>query len=393
MTNRAVEIPRGTCRLFGTIKALNTIKNTAIIVHGPKGCVYHINYILGLRGDRPSRVYSTSLDENDVIFGAEKKLINAIEELDDEYHPDLIIVLSCCASSIIGEDVDSAVRHAKSKAKVIGIESGGFEGDFRTGYSETLKKLVEELTLPSKTKKSLAVNLVGMLRGGPDLRELKRILSSIGVTVNAVLTADATLDQIQHVGAAALNIVLCEPSGKEAADILEKKFGIPYIIEDLPIGYSATVRFLEHVGHALGISLGAMDFKRNKEQTVVPIPYNSIAIISGPTRAIAMTQFLHELGINPRLVVIDFDSDLKSRLAEIVGPDCEILIEPEQEEIIEQLKEKSIDLIIGGMLERPIAAMVGIDYLDIMHGSQRTVGFEGADTLMDLLRSKRQKMK
>jgi nitrogenase molybdenum-cofactor synthesis protein NifE len=121
--------------------------------------------------------------------------------------------------------------------------------------------------------------------------------------------------------------------------------------------------------------------------------YHAIAIISGPTRAIAMTQFLHELGINPRLIVIDFDSDLKSRLAAIVGPDCEILIEPEQEEIIEQLKEKSIDLIIGGMLERPIAAMVGIDYLDIMHGSQQTVGFEGADTLMDLLKSKRRKMK
>ena len=67
-------IPRGTCKLFGAIKALSTIKNSVILVHGPKGCVYHINYILGMRGDRPSEIYTTCLDEHDVIFGAEQKL-------------------------------------------------------------------------------------------------------------------------------------------------------------------------------------------------------------------------------------------------------------------------------------------------------------------------------
>jgi nitrogenase molybdenum-cofactor synthesis protein NifE len=42
-------IPRGTCKLFGAIKALSTIKKSVILVHGPKGCVYHINYIMGMR--------------------------------------------------------------------------------------------------------------------------------------------------------------------------------------------------------------------------------------------------------------------------------------------------------------------------------------------------------
>ena len=64
-------IPRGTCKLFGAIKALSTIQKSVILVHGPKGCVYHINYILGMRGDRPSEIYTTCLDEHDVIFGAE----------------------------------------------------------------------------------------------------------------------------------------------------------------------------------------------------------------------------------------------------------------------------------------------------------------------------------
>ncbi|MGE5831410.1 MAG: nitrogenase component 1, partial [Methanomicrobiales archaeon] len=64
MTRNTLEIPRSTCRLFGTVKALSTVKRSAILVHGPKGCVYHINYILGMRGDRPGAIYTTSLGEH-----------------------------------------------------------------------------------------------------------------------------------------------------------------------------------------------------------------------------------------------------------------------------------------------------------------------------------------
>ena len=138
MAGSAVKIPRATCKVFGAIKALSTVKRCAVLVHGPKGCVYHINYILGMRGDRPSEVYSTCLDEHDVIFGAEEKLREAIEEIDASLHPDLIAVLSCCVSSIIGEDLNAAARAASTSARVVGIEAGGFEGDFREGYSETL---------------------------------------------------------------------------------------------------------------------------------------------------------------------------------------------------------------------------------------------------------------
>ncbi|HQA80310.1 MAG TPA: hypothetical protein PLV96_05895 [Methanoregulaceae archaeon] len=37
------------------------------------------------------------------------------------------------------------------------------------------------------------------------------------------------------------------------------------------------------------------------------------------------------------------------------------------------------------MLERPLATLLGIRIIDVMHGSQRTVGFEGARILADLI--------
>jgi len=407
MTPNILEIPRSTCRLFGTIKALSTVKRSAILVHGPKGCVYHINYIMGMRGDRPSAIYTTSLDEQDVIFGAEGKLTSAIEELDLRLSPDLIFVLSCCASAIIGEDVESACRAARSRARVIGFESGGFEGDHHTAYGETLSRLAEEISRPAGTPRPASVNLVGMLRGGPDLRELKRVLSLAGIEVLSVLSADSTLGDLEALGEAALNIVVCEPAGRAPAELLEKKFGTPFIVVEFPIGARAAVSFLSHVTSALGLpfspqcltgEIGAgssLTRETGGEETGHPAGDREspdaqvrplrVAVIGGPTRAISMCRFLADAGLEPILVVVDFDTGTREKLAGLGIRDLEILIEPSQEVILSRLSALGVDLVIGGMSERPLASMLGISHIDMMHGSQRTACFAGERELLKAL--------
>jgi len=159
-----LEIPRITCALFGALKAVSTLKRTVVLVHGPRGCVYHVNYILGMRGDRHNPVFSTCMDEHDVVFGAEDRLRDAIEELDRSREPDIIVVLSCCASGIIGEDLENACRAARTRARVIPIEAGGFSGDFSAGYAATLEALVSRTAKRGVEKEKGTVNLVGMLR-------------------------------------------------------------------------------------------------------------------------------------------------------------------------------------------------------------------------------------
>jgi nitrogenase molybdenum-cofactor synthesis protein NifE len=385
----AARIPRATCKLFGAIKALGTIKKSAILVHGPKGCVYHINYILGMRGDRPSEIYTTALDEHDVIFGAEQKLAGAIEYLDRKLQPELLFVLSCCTSDIIGEDVGSAVRDARTNARTIAISAGGFEGDFHQGYSETLCQLVREFVQKPVSTVPRSVNLVGMLRAGPDLAELRGLLGLIGVRTNAVLTADATREDLERLGNAALNIVLCEPSGKEAALLLQALCGTPYIIEEIPIGYHPTIRFLERVAGALGIPATiAPPAGQENVPDCTFLRSRHIAIISGPTRAVSLVRFLAEYHVVPRLVVVDFDSSVQEKIRCLGVPAGEVLIEPDHELIVQKLREHDIDLLIGGMLEQPIAKALSIDHLDIMHGSQQTIGFTGAHNLARLVEKK-----
>ncbi len=386
MPVHAAKIPRATCQLFGALKTMSNITRSVVLVHGPKGCVYHINYILGMRGDKPPNVYSTFMDETDVIFGAADKLKRAIAELDAELEPDLIAVLSCCASSIIGEDVESVVKEVDTNARVIGIDAGGFEGDYRSGYSKSLERLVEALVRPPEQQIAASVNLIGLLRGGPDLAELRRILALIGVRVNAVLTAQATVGQIEQIGSAALNVVVCEATGKDAAEMLEERFDMPYIIEELPMGYEATRRFLGRIADALDLVVD-VDALGPTPARLSTLPAQRIAVIGGPTRAIAVTKFLKEGGVEPVLVVSDFDVNTAARLRVLVSERCDVLVAPDHETIAERCTAREVDCILGGMLERPLAVRLGVAHVDLMHGSEKTIGFAGADALIARLRT------
>jgi len=360
------------------------MKNTAILVHGPRACVYHINYILGMRGSRPGTIYSTSLSEHDVIFGAETKLTETLEQLDADLHPDLICILSCCASDIIGEDAKAAVQKASLSARTVVFDYGGFEGDHAGGYRDSLAVLARTLAGSQGRVDRHSVNLIGVLRSGPDLKELKRLLSLMQVEVNSVLCAGAGIKDLERLGDAELNLVLCETSGSGAAEILEERFGTPYRVLDLPIGKIATDSFLMRIGEELGVDPAPAMRGSN-----MVADFNTdvrIALFCGPTRAVAFSKFFSVLGYTPRLIVVDFSSPSLEHIREIIGDECELLEDPDHEEIIQKLQYHRINLVFGGLAERSLAGMLGIPHIDMMHGDQKTIGYEGANRLISLMK-------
>lgn len=380
-----MEIPRLTCSLFGAIKAAATMKDTVILVHGPKGCVYHVNYILGLRGDCHCPVYCTCMDEHDVVFGAEERLKEAIEDLDSRKSPEMIVVLSCCASGIIGEDVQNACRIARTNAKVISIEAGGFSSDYTAGYAQTLIAIISEVADPAESMEPGTVNLLGMLRAGPDLLEIRRLLSLLGLSVRAVMPAGATCDQIRRIGAASLNIVICETAGMQAAILLQQRFGTPFIRTVYPVGAGLSREFLGDVASALGISTVPDIAEPAARET--QIPYGArIALFSGPTRAIALARFLTSHGISPAVIVLDFGNPFANEVKGAAGDECTVLISPRWDEIEDTLRAHRIDLVLGGLMERPIAAKLGIPLIDVMHGSLLTAGPQGGASVLRLIR-------
>ena len=131
------------CKFWTAFQVINGIRHMTPVIHGPKGCTYSVASAYKMRGCEYRGVpleptSCTAQNEADVVYGGEGKLLEAVREADQRYHPELIVILSCCCSGIIGDDVETIAQIAaqESDAQVLAIRSEGFGGDFRSGYEE-----------------------------------------------------------------------------------------------------------------------------------------------------------------------------------------------------------------------------------------------------------------
>jgi nitrogenase molybdenum-cofactor synthesis protein NifE len=379
-----------TCKLFGVIRAVLGIKGALPLIHGPIGCYYHIKYLLSMRSSRSVRILSTEMDQNDVVFGGEDKLLQKIYEADEKYSPQLIAVLSSCASSIIGENIDKVLDNVRDNvnAELITISSGGFEGSQIEGYIECLTVLVDWMDKPTEevNTRDGSVNLIGQYRGGPDLKILKEYFDKLDIELNCVLTSGCTLSEIKKVPKAALNISMCEASGIEPCELMENRFNTPFLHETLPLGVKATANYLQEISKKLDREyVFAADEKRAKRQLQKYLPYlkdKKAVVVAGATRAIALTEFLSELGMKPVLICLDFEGKYTNfKLDKIIKArkiDPVILKQPDYTEILRETKNLKPDMIFGGMGEIGLSTELVIPLIDVMHGQEATFGFEGA---------------
>lgn len=105
--------------------------------------------------------------------------MEAVKEADQRYHPELIVIFSCCCSGIIGDDVETIAQGVEREvnAKVLAIRSEGFGGDFRSGYEDAFR-LIMELMEPPTEKMEKTINIIGA-RQGPTYTEWTQDLDKI----------------------------------------------------------------------------------------------------------------------------------------------------------------------------------------------------------------------
>ena len=133
--------------IAASLYTLRDINADVIILHGPHGCCFRTGRLLENDG---VRVVTTSMSENDFIFGASKKLEETLLKVEEMFSPKLVGVVGTCVSMIIGEDMKEAVKNANINAKVITVEShGGLgEGDNTEGAIAVLNAASKEGIIP-----------------------------------------------------------------------------------------------------------------------------------------------------------------------------------------------------------------------------------------------------
>ncbi|MBC7234641.1 MAG: nitrogenase associated protein [Chloroflexi bacterium] len=319
------------CKFWTAFQVINGIRHMAPVIHGPKGCTYSVanRYKMAgceYRGVPLEPTTCTAQDEADVVYGGEGKLLEAIHEAERRYHPELIVVLSCCCSGITGDDVETVARIAErdlgargSPCRVIAIRSEGFGGDFRSGYEDAFRALLE-LMEPRREVMPRTINIIGA-REGPtytewtqDRDELEHLVAAIGVEINGVLCGGCTVEQIRRAPSVALNASWCYDWGQKFGDLMEERFGVPYARTGQPYGLALTAEWILGVAEPLGLADRAHEVIEQETAAVAAevdtlrrffegkTALIEITEFPGPIRALSLAEMAAEFGAHPVII-------------------------------------------------------------------------------------------
>lgn len=104
------------------VAALYTARDLGVdlaILHGPSGCSFKHARLLEEDG---MRVLTTSLADNEFIFGGQNTLEHVLLQAESRFKPERMAVIGTCVSMIIGEDMESAIADSGIKTPTIAIE-------------------------------------------------------------------------------------------------------------------------------------------------------------------------------------------------------------------------------------------------------------------------------
>lgn len=230
------------------------------ITHGPIGCGYYSwltrrNMVKPVNpGDTNYLQYSMSTDmmEEQIVFGGEKKLKQAIQEAYDIFKPKAITIYATCPVGLIGDDVHAVAREMK---ETLGINVFAFSCEGYRGVSQSaghhianngvFKHIVGLDDTPQEHP--YTINVLGEYNIGGDSWEIDALLRKCGIHVVSTLSGDVNYEQIKRAHTAHLNTIMCHRSINYMAEMMEKKFGIPWIKVNF-IGADQTAKSLRKIG-------------------------------------------------------------------------------------------------------------------------------------------------
>lgn len=383
------------CVYCGARVVLNPITDAYHIVHGPIGCA---SYTWDIRGSLTSGAdtfrtsFSTDLRETDVIFGGEKKLAAAIDELVLKNHPKLIFVYATCIVGVIGDDVEAVCRQAEKRhgIRVIPVKAPGFSGTKSLGYQMACNAIVELIRPNKDMPKAWGINFLGDFNLAGEIWIVKNYLNQLGIPVISTVTGDSSYESLMKIPSASLNIVQCAGSSAYLAQRLEEEMGMPYLKVSF-FGAEDTGASLLRIAHALGKE----DIIRRTESFVAENREKSEAFlekyrprlegkkaaiyVGGGFKAISLIRQFNEMGIET--VVVGTQTGKKADyelIAELAGKNAVILDDANPAELETFMIEKGADILVGGVKERPLAYKLGVAFCDHNHERRHALaGYEG----------------
>jgi nitrogenase molybdenum-cofactor synthesis protein NifE len=171
------------------------------------------------------------LDGNEVVFGCQKGLSEAVLEMDRE-GAKVILLIMTCVPELIGEDMEMIVSELEPriKARLIPIPAAHFNcNSYPSGFWRMLEGLAGLMKEPEAPAEKPIVNVLGFARqerSAPTATCLKYIQEQ-GIEIR-FLSPGSTVEDFAAASDAVLNITL-SPYCAPLAARMKKELGIPFV--------------------------------------------------------------------------------------------------------------------------------------------------------------------
>jgi nitrogenase molybdenum-cofactor synthesis protein NifE len=384
------------CVFCGSRVVLYPIADALHLVHGPIGCAVYTWDIRGALSSGPELhrlSFSTDLQEMDVIFGGEKKLRAALVELIDRHQPKAAFVYSTCIVGLIGDDLEAVCRTVSREKNipVLPVQSEGFKGNKRAGYQaacNAMRRLVGTGDTAGISKYS--INILGDFNLAGEIWLIREYFQRMGVEVVANITGDGRVDDIRRAHGAALNVVQCSGSTMDLARMMEQDFNIPNIrvsyfgVEDMAESLYAVARFfgdpgmMERTRELVREELSVLMPELEKYRRALSGKKAAI-YVGGAFKAFSLVKAFRLIGMEVVMVGSQTGTaEDYQELQEITSEGTIIADDSNPLELSAFLREKEVDIFVGGVKERPIAYKLGVAFCDHNHERKEMLaGFAG----------------
>ncbi len=238
------------------------------LTHGPIGCGFYSwltrRNQTTVQGQTPENqenfmtyCFSTDMQDSNIVFGGEKKLRQSIEEAYALVHPKAIGVFATCPVGLIGDDIHQVSKECTEKfgdCNVFAFSCEGYKGVSQSaGHHIANNQLFKHVigTREDAPEGKYKINLLGEYNIGGDAFVIEDILAKCGITLIASFSGNSAYNKFAHSHHADLNAIMCHRSINYVAEMMETKYGIPWIKVNF-IGAESSAKSLRKIAQYFG---------------------------------------------------------------------------------------------------------------------------------------------
>jgi len=269
---QAREVLHG-CAFNGATHTVMQIRDSAVVVHGPRSCAFLSSLGLASSARRSSErrgaaaprglvpsLYCSDMDERMVIFGGNASL-EAVLRCATQDHPAALVVVTTCAAGIIGDDPRlplAAVKGDLGPTPILLVPADGdITGDYSQGILDAMITVARELIDPHAPPDPEAVNIVAeknLANNTEDnYRIIHHLLGALGLRVNCRFIRNCSTAQVSGFLRGRLNLLAYDDCcGRSVREYLSHHYRAPFLDLPFPNGFEATASWLREVAARFG---------------------------------------------------------------------------------------------------------------------------------------------